>query len=225
MFTLKRIWVSLGLILVVLVGLTVYNSNRDVDAENQNKADDVIKEWDKKATPSAKPSPTQIPEPVYNLKPGELFGVVKIPAIGISFPLLEGVSNSVLDEGIGHYEKTAGPGQRGNFAVAAHRCCSNHGEPFRYLYKLNVGDVITVDTKDYRFTYKAVAMPTCGPTTGPNGSLLVDPSKVNVINPIPCTPRPPSRKLMTMTTCHPYTGGFAPFRLIKFAELTGVSSR
>ena len=42
--------------------------------------------------------------------------------------MVEGVRDSDLSRGIGHFPGT-GPGQVGNFALAAHRV--THGEPFR----------------------------------------------------------------------------------------------
>lgn len=229
MITLKRVWIALGVALVALVAFTVYVQTKDVDGENRKRADDIVKEWDKKASPAPtstpEPKKTALPEPKYAFAPGKAFGVVRIPSIGISFPVGEGVGDGVLNKGLGHYNGTAGPGQKGNFAVAGHVCCANHGEPFRYLYKLRPGDQVIVETKEYRFTYKSVRLTTCGPLTGPNSHLIVGTDEIHVINPIPCTSQAPSRRLMTMTTCHPYTSEPTPIRLIAFAELTSATRR
>ncbi len=52
---------------------------------------------------------------------------------------------------VGHYAegrlKTAMPDARtGNFGIAGHR--NTHGEPFRYINKLEPGDPIVVETQD-----------------------------------------------------------------------------
>src|SRR6476469_9505064 len=45
---------------------------------------------------------------------------IMVPSIGISAPIVRGVSPSQLDHGAGHYPGTAWPGQRGTVAFAGH---------------------------------------------------------------------------------------------------------
>ncbi|MCY7396959.1 MAG: sortase [Nocardioides sp.] len=79
--------------------------------------------------------------------------VVRIPAFGAAYevPVLEGVSDDALAAGYGHFEGTAGPGQPGNDALAAHR--ATHGEPLQDLPSLQVGDEIVVQTREAKDTY------------------------------------------------------------------------
>ncbi|WP_405784231.1 class E sortase [Streptomyces sp. NBC_00859] len=81
------------------------------------------------------------------------FAVIRIPRIGITAPIAQGVSKqNVLNKGyVGHYVQTAGPGQAGNFALAGHR--NTHGEPFRYINRLRHGDTVTVETGSAVYTY------------------------------------------------------------------------
>ena len=84
---------------------------------------------------------------------GEVSSVVRIPAFGDDYavPILEGTSDDVLAAGFGHFEETAGPGQRGNFALAGHRV--THGEPLREMPSLEAGDEVVVETRDWTYTY------------------------------------------------------------------------
>ncbi|MFD7444629.1 class E sortase [Streptomyces sp. NPDC059909] len=83
----------------------------------------------------------------------QAYAVLRIPRIGVVAPVAQGVAKrGVLDKGyVGHYPRTAQPGQAGNFAVAGHR--NTHGEPFRYINRLRSGDKIEIQTRDAVFTY------------------------------------------------------------------------
>ena len=79
----------------------------------------------------------------------------------------------------------------GNVAVAGHR--NTHGEPFRYINRLQPGDPIVVETQDAYYTYK---MASILPQTSP--------SNVSVIAPVPegAGFDGPGRYI-TLTTCTP----------------------
>ncbi|CAM5286367.1 Sortase SrtE1 [Streptomyces violaceorubidus] len=62
--------------------------------------------------------------------------------------------------------------EAGNFGLAGHR--NTHGEPFRYINKLEPGDPIVVETQDKYFVYK---MASILPVTSP--------SNVSVLEPVP----------------------------------------
>ncbi len=85
---------------------------------------------------------------------GTATAVVRIPALGDDYevPLLEGTSDDVLATGFGHFPETAGPGDNGNFAVAAHRI--THGEPLRQMPDLDPGDQVLVETADEVYVYE-----------------------------------------------------------------------
>ena len=125
----------------------------------------------------------------------------------------EGVSVSrvLTPLGIGHYPKTALPGQEGNFAMAAHRFAS--GGAFLKIDKLQKGDLAYVETATMRFTYKFLM------------SKIVLPSDVWVVDPEPAGLTVPttSSALMTFTTCTPVHVNthryIAWFELISEADL------
>jgi sortase A len=86
---------------------------------------------------------------------GEAFAFLYIPRIGNDVwaaPILEGVEDSELNRGIGHYPDSAIPGVEGNFSLFGHR--TSHGQPFSNIEKLEVGDEVIVETKDYWFVYR-----------------------------------------------------------------------
>ncbi|MFD4738274.1 class E sortase [Streptomyces virginiae] len=81
------------------------------------------------------------------------YAVLRVPRLGLVVPVAQGVDKrAVLDKGYaGQYPGTAGPGERGNFALAGHR--NTHGEPFRYINRLRAGDELIVDLRGRRYTY------------------------------------------------------------------------
>jgi sortase A len=71
--------------------------------------------------------------------------------VATAVPVLEGSSDAVLAAGIGHLPGTDGPGERGNYVLAAHRI--THGEPFAQLPELRAGDLVHVETRTATYTY------------------------------------------------------------------------
>ena len=132
---------------------------------------------------------------------GEASALVRIPKFGDDYviPVLEGVADEVLSQGYGHFEDSADPGEKGNYALAAHRV--THGEPLRDMPELRPGDQVIVETQDKVFTYEL--------DTNPN-ELIVDFTQVWVVDPLPTNPEPggvqppsqePGQRLITLTTC------------------------
>jgi sortase A len=120
------------------------------------------------------------------------FALVRIPRFGADWvrPVIEGTRRDVLTLGVGHYVGTAGPGQVGNFAVAGHR--TTYGRPFHDVDRLRDGDRVVVETATEVFVYEVTSREVVGPRD------------VEVIAPVPGEPgEPPTRALLTMTSCHP----------------------
>ena len=89
-------------------------------------------------------------------------------------PVVQGVSLPDLSRGVGHYPKTAVPGEIGNFAVAGHR--ATNGEPFAHLDAVQVGDSLVVETRSEWLTYVVDKV------------RIVAPSAVWVLDPVPGKP-------------------------------------
>jgi sortase A len=131
---------------------------------------------------------------------GQADAIVRIPRFGSSYavPVLEGTSASVLATGFGHFTGTAGPGEVGNYALAAHRV--THGEPLRRMPDLHAGDEVIVQTRTTTYTYRLTSA----------GAALVVPLTAGwVIDPLPHNPtkggvepaQQPGQRLLTLTTC------------------------
>ncbi|MFJ7955354.1 class E sortase [Streptomyces sp. NPDC096319] len=148
--------------------------------------------------------------------PSAAFAVLRIPRLGLTVPVAEGVSKrGVLDKGYaGHYPGTASPGSVGNFALAGHR--NTHGEPFRYINRLRDGDEILVRTRARSFVYRVDLV-----------LASTAPRDVGVIRAVPRSLVRPSYgysapgAYLTLTTCTPeFT---STYRLVVWAKL--VSAR
>jgi len=155
---------------------------------------------------------------------GSSDALVRIPKFGSDYevPLIEGVRDSDLIKGIGHFPGT-GPGQVGNFAVAAHRV--TNGEPFRKLPELRPGDEVIVETADATYTYRL--------DTDPNDLEVPFTDNWVIANP-PVPPEgesgppgmptfedgPPTEAIITLTTCSELF--HTDNRLIAFGHLTST---
>lgn len=96
------------------------------------------------------PVPLAAPEPRAKEPIVEL-GTIEMPSIGVSKPLLEGVSLTVLDHGPGHWPGSALPGHIGNVVIGGHR--TSHDKPFRNIDQLVIGDEVILSTGEGRFVY------------------------------------------------------------------------
>ncbi|MEV6751883.1 class E sortase [Streptomyces sp. NPDC051214] len=148
----------------------------------------------------------------------QAYAVLRIPRIGIRVPVAEGISKSgVLNKGyVGHYPRTAQPGQGGNFALAGHR--NTHGEPFRRINRLRHGDELVVETERAVYTY--VVDKTLGQTSARDSG---------VIRPVPRSEVKARHGYsdpgyyITLTTCTPeYT---SKYRLVVWGKLRSMHPR
>lgn len=148
--------------------------------------------------------------------------IVRIPRFGDRYevPVIEGTSDDALAAGIGHLEGTAGPGEVGNYVLAAHRV--THGEPFSEMPSLQPGDEVLVETAGQVYTY---VLDTGG------DDLEVSFSDTWVTGPRPINPeaggvQPPQAstdRLITLTTCAELF--HTDERLVAFGHLVGVRPR
>jgi len=133
-----------------------------------------------------------------SVQAGDAMALIRIPRFGEDYvmPVMEGVGDDVLARGYGHFEESAAMGEKGNFAVAAHRV--THGEPLRDMPSLRPGDEVIVETRDTIYTYEL--------DTDPN-ALVVTFRDVWVVASEPENPDPngvqpaDADRLITLTTC------------------------
>ncbi|TGB08440.1 class E sortase, partial [Streptomyces sp. MZ04] len=148
----------------------------------------------------------------------QAYAVLRIPRIGIRVPVAEGVSKrGVLNKGyVGHYSRTAQPGQAGNFALAGHR--NTHGEPFRRIDRLRGGDELVVETRDAVYTY---VVDKVLPQTSARDSGVIAPVPRSAVKPGHGYSSP--GYYITLTTCTPeYT---SKYRLIVWGKLRSMRPR
>ena len=148
----------------------------------------------------------------------QAYAVLRIPRLDLRVPVAEGTSKQkVLNKGyVGHYTHTQQPGRDGNFALAGHR--NTHGEPFRYINRLEPKDTVRVETASATYTYAVDR--TLGQTSAHDGG---------VIRPVPRSTVRPSYGYtapgyyLTLTTCTPeYT---SRYRLVVWGKLVSMRPR
>jgi sortase A len=124
-------------------------------------------------------------------------GVLRISAINLEVPVLEGTDDLTLDRAVGHIEGTSAPGETGNVGIAGHR-----DGFFRTLKDIHPGDTIDLFTEKGNSRYVIDEI------------VIVPPEDVSVLA---ARPKP----ALTLVTCYPfYFVGSAPLRYIVRATIT-----
>ncbi len=142
----------------------------------------------------ARPNEAEIPEnlkplvqslgsvPLPTPGPGQAIRI-RIPAIGVDAPVVEGDGWEQLKKGVGHHPGSANPGQGGNLVLSGHD--DVYGEVFRYLDRLKPGDKIIVYTADKAYTYIVTEIH------------IVEPTDVQWL-------APTAQPTITLISCYPY---------------------
>jgi len=122
---------------------------------------------------------------------GESIGKLLIPKLGAELPIVEGIDENDLAQGVGHYTGTAFPLQNDQIVLSGHR-----DTVFRGMGKLEIGDLFIVEMEYGKFTYEIVE------------TFITDPDDRTVIV-------PHDEEILTVTTCYPFNFiGSAPQRYI-----------
>lgn len=190
--------IALGILLVLVVVYTVlWTDHQTSSAQNDlREGFHASGEAPAAATPGS---------------PGDGVAILHIPALGKKWEwvVVEGVDDSDLALGPGHFPDTALPGEIGNFAVAGHR--ATHGEPFAHLDKLKVGDPIVVEDTDGWFTYRVT------------WNRILPATATDVLAPVAGHPGDTAtQRTMTLVTCHPRWASTE--RLVVGAQLVSISA-
>jgi sortase A len=118
-------------------------------------------------------------------------GVLRISAINLEVPVLEGTDDLILNRAVGHIEGTAVPGAIGNVGIAGHR-----DGFFRGLKDIHTGDTLDLfaEKRNYRYVVDEI--------------VIVPPEDVSVL-------APRAEPGLTLITCYPfYFVGSAPLRYV-----------
>lgn len=135
------------------------------------------------------------PQPVPTRGPEQAVRI-RMPAIGVDAPVVEGDDWEALKQGAGHHIGSANPGERGNCIISAHN--DIFGEIFRDLPKLDLGDEIFVHTASQAYRYTVTQ------------KRVIEPSKVDVMGSA-------SSPVLTLISCYPY--GVDTHRIVVIGEL------
>jgi sortase A len=126
--------------------------------------------------------------------PGGLVGMLDVPRLKLSTPVIEGDDDRTLKRAVGHLPDTPLPWESGNSAMAGHR-----DGLFRPLKDVKVGDEIRFRTTRDEFIYRVTK------------TSIVAPDDVSVLE-------PQAQAGLTLITCYPfYYVGSAPQRFIVHA--------
>ena len=156
----------IGLILIV-VGLSIIASIVYKKIETNNKQKELQNILEQVINDEPKELSKEEEEKLINgYKP---IALMEIPSINLSQGLVEGISDDVLQYYLGHFEGSAMPGEKGNFAVAGHRV-SDYSEAFVNLYKAEIGDKILVKANKKEYVYEITE------------SFIVAPDRVDVLD-------------------------------------------
>lgn len=127
---------------------------------------------------------------------GGVIGTIDIPSISISkMPIYHGTNDLVLNEGLGHFEKSSLPigGNNTRSVISGHSGLQNQ-VLFSNIQKLKEGDVFFINILNKRLAYKIESIEEVLPT---------DIDKVKII---------PGKDMVTLLTCTP--PGINTYRLL-----------
>jgi sortase A len=110
------------------------------------------------------------------------FGMMVIPKINLVHPIFEGIDETAIHWGPGHWPGSASPGQLGNAVFAGHRV--THTRPFLDIDLLTPGDQIIFHLASGTYTYEVT------------DHVIVFPQDTWIANPTPDA-------TVTIFGCHP----------------------
>jgi sortase A len=114
----------------------------------------------------------------------DIIGVIRIPAIDLEYPIIEGTGDAQLAKGIGRISYTDSLGEYGNTGLAGHRA-HRFGRLFNRLDELKKDDVIQIISGEYSYEYVVYE------------KIIVEPSDISVLN------RNGDFRVLTLVTCDP----------------------
>ncbi|GAK10473.1 class D sortase [Geomicrobium sp. JCM 19039] len=125
---------------------------------------------------------------------GESVGVLRIPTLDVTLPIVEGTEEEMLAQGVGHMTSTVWPGQGEQILLSGHRDTA-----FRNFGQLQNGDEFIVDLSYGTFQYEMV------------DHEIVDKDDTTII-------RNMGEEVLVLSTCYPFQLlGAAPERYVIYA--------
>ena len=181
-----RTLIGVGLLLLLFVAYQLWGTSiQEARAQDRlgNRFEAALATTTTTTETGSRPSSptTTAPAPPPPIE-GDPVAQIRIPKIGVTRYVVEGVGVADLKKAPGHYPTTPMPGQAGNAAIAGHR--TTYGQPFYRLNELEPGDEIEVQTLQGSFTYIV------------DGKQVVQPSQTEVLDQT-------EEARLTLTTCEP----------------------
>lgn len=194
----KKVVYTIALLFIIGgVSLTGYSIFQIWDS-NQAQKDALVQAEELISTPTAQErtdGEKEIVIPTY--EKGETIGVLEVPKLGKSMPIIEGTDEEELRQGVGHYLGTALPTQNDQIVLSGHR-----DTLFKRFDELEIGDTFVVKLEYGEFTYEIV------------DTKIVDADDRTIIK-----STAPNEELV-VTTCYPFGYiGSAPDRFIFYAKM------
>lgn len=141
----------------------------------------------------------QVNHAVSNIKKpskGETIGLVNIPFLSLTAPILEGTTDKILNHGSGHLSTSVMPGEAGTSVIAAHNVTW-----FRHINQLKKGSAIQIKTSYGKFHFDVT------------GSKVV-----HTGDPVYNTSRPS----LVLEACYPLNAlHLTPYRYLVYAKMDG----
>jgi sortase A len=151
---------------------------------------------------------------------GQPVGFLSIPRIGMnSDVIVEGVGDSDLRQGPGHYPGTPLPGQPGNAAIAGHR--TTYAAPAYNLNELQIGDPVVVKTIQGTFYYAVTQTEIVAPTD----SSVLDNSLTSELTLTTCNPRYSSSQRLVVVAGLRHSELTSTVKRTSTASRTGTAHR
>ncbi|HEY8482455.1 MAG TPA: class E sortase [Spirillospora sp.] len=151
-------------------------------------------------------SPAGAPARVAAARPekGTVIAHIQIKRMGLKTGVREGVGQKVLRRGVGHYPRTALPGQEGNVVLLGHR--TTWQRPFNRLDTVRRGDAIVLRVGRTAYVYTA------------RSKRVIKPTNRSALEPVPFKRRSaPDGRYVTLITCTPK--GSDRYRLVVVGKL------
>jgi sortase A len=188
-----QVFVTFGLVLALFAAYELWGKAALVNAHQADLERALTQQWDIVEPAVPTPAPSTSAKPATPKKagaplPGGAVARLTIPRLNKHWIVVEGVTPYDIRYAPGHYPDSAMPGEVGNFAVAGHRTPGI----FWDMDQVKPKDLIIVETRTATFTYRVT------------GQVVVAPTAVEVIAPVPFHPdEPPVDRWLTLTTCNP----------------------
>jgi LPXTG-site transpeptidase (sortase) family protein len=130
----------------------------------------------------------------------ELPAILDVPSIGLQAPVMNGVTDAILNDSVGHYPSTTWPGEPGISILLAH-----DASYFSNLGGVHVGDFVSWIDDCQQSTFRV--------------------NKIEVVKPGTPLPQPPGGKGIALITCSPADALFwTPDRLVVLASYVGAEA-